>query len=755
MLQFNSSKPFYEVRILIAVVSLIGLIHLATFLYRSTPSQMGFDFGWNESNTLYVMYVHPDRKDILAVGDVIQSINGSVPTRGTFSMPTPLPERYELTVLRDNATVDTSYTPIEPHSRLFLDIYISLTIWLLGVAILFVTQQMQWGVAIGGGYIAWALAWLGILSTDSAASWYANAIIFPLVAPLLSASAFYYWRPLSSARRKALWILCGITTLFILANVWEQFYLFPNDTNLESLIGVRLEYPILLGTALAFLYLLFALVRRFRQLEQSFEKQSLAIILIFATLGIVPFMILVIIPVMLNGTPWINPTICYALMAFIPLGFLCAVWREQSTSLEQILTRIVLASSITIIGMLFLLTIQRVTQFGDPSTIVNSIVPAIFLGTVIALYPRTPFLRVLDRLIYGPQKISQNHLQQVTHNLTLNPTWETVSKIINNLAVALDLDGLAVYLRQNRAYQLVAATNSTFAKSLAVASFPSHGTSRFQNDFQYDMKTLSEQPDLRGQTATGYVPLNFSGNNNGILFANYSTLGNADAKTMTILNEVANLLSIGIPAIMVHAAVDEDQAAALYSRELERREIADKIHDGPLQDLIYLKSSGVHNREQLEKVITEIRRICNDLHNPILDFGPEVIVQSIVQEYANYFANGVELTIEDNDEIASQLITMSEEGSVALYHIVSEALNNSLKYANVDSASVYLRVAPDGIKVVIQDSGCGFEPPDFITTDSEGLGLKNMRRWAKLAKGTLEIKSILAEGTTIKALLPL
>lgn len=755
MLQFNTSTLFYKTRLLIAVVSLIGLLHLATFLYRSTPSQMGFDFGWNESNELYVMYVHPDRRDLLAVGDVIQSLNGIVPTRGAFNMPTPLPSGYDLTILRENATVDTSYTPLEPYSRLFLDIYISATIWLLGIAILFITKQVQWGIAIGGGYIAWALAWLGILTTDSAMSWYANAIIFPLVAPLLVASTFYYHRPLSSLRKQALRVFFAISTLFILANIWEQFYLFPNNTNLESLLGIRLEYPILLGAGLAFLYLLFALITRFRQLEQSFEKQSLAIILIFATLGIVPFIVFVILPVMVSGTPWVNPTICYALMAFIPLGFLCAVWREQSTSLEQILTRIVLASSITIIGMLFLLTIQRVTQFGDPRTIVNSVVPAMFLGTVIALYPRTPFLRVLDRLVYGPQKIGQNHLQQLTHNLTVNPTWETVKRIINNLAIVLDLDGLAVYLRQNRAYKLVAATNSTFSQSLSIVSFPSYDTPYFQTDFQYETEMLANQPSLKGQAVMGYVPLLFSGNSNGILFANYSTLGNVDAKTMTILNEVANLLSIGIPAIMVHAAVDEDQATALYSRELERRKLADEIHDGPLQDLIYLKSSGIRNTEQLEKVIAEIRRICTDLHNPILDFGPEVIVQSIVQEYADHFANGIELIVEDDDEVASQLITMSEEGSIALYHIVLEALNNVLKYANVTSASVYLGFIAGGVTVVIKDAGCGFEPPDFISTNSDGLGLKNMRRWAKLAKGSLEIDSILTEGTTISAILPL
>lgn len=220
MMQFNSLIRSYKVQLVIAFITGIGLIHLTTFLYRSVPSQMGIDFGWNELNVLYVTYVHPDRTNMLRVGDVIQELNGVVPIRGMFNLPTPLPKSYDLVILRDNSTFKLSYVPIEPYHRLFLDIYISLTIWALGVAILFVTKSAQWGIVIGGGYIAWALAWLGILTTDSATSWYANALVFPLVAPLLASSAFYFYRPLSNRQRQVLKILFGISILVGLANVW-------------------------------------------------------------------------------------------------------------------------------------------------------------------------------------------------------------------------------------------------------------------------------------------------------------------------------------------------------------------------------------------------------------------------------------------------------------------------------------------------------------------------------------------------------
>lgn len=748
MMQLNAWIRSHKIQIAVALLSFIGLLHLALFLYTSTPSQLGFDFGWNESNDLYVIYVHPDRKETLAVGDVIQEVNGVVPIRGTFNMPNPLPDNYQLKILRENKVFSTTYHAIEPSPRFLLDIYISVIMWALGVAILFVTKSTRWGIAIGGGYIVWALVWLGILTTDSAVSWYANALVFPLVAPLLISSAFYYHRPLSPMRKRTLLVAFGISTLFGVANVWEQFYLFPKNTNIESLLGFRLEYLILFGTAVAFLFLLFALIRRFRQLEQSFEKQSIAIILIFAVLGIVPFFVLVIVPVLVSGTPWINPTICYALMAFIPLGFLCAIWREQSTNLERILTRIVLASSITIIGMLFLLAIERVTQFGDPRAILNSAMPAIFLGTVIALYPRTPFLRVLDRLIYGPQKVGRNHLNQLTQNLTAEPTWGTVSRIIANLAVVLDLDGLAVYLRTNRVYDLVATTNSTFQESLPYETFPSHLIPRFHHDVTPTlMQSVSERTEI------GYVPMTFSGSSNGILLVNYSNLGNIDANTMTILREVANLLAIGIPAIMVHAAVDEDQAAALYSRELERRNLADELHDGPLQNLIYLKTSHDLVSVPLEKIIATIRRICTNLHDPILDFAPKIIVSSIVQEHMTYFADGIGLTVEIEDGDEYQM--MSEQGNMALKYITSESLNNALKYANVAFVAVYLCIRASEVEVVVSDQGRGFEPPEqFVMSGSGGLGLKNMRRWAKLAKGKLNIASAPGNGTTITTTLP-
>lgn len=715
---------------------------------------MGIDFGWNESNVLYVTYVHPEKRDVLEVGDIIQQLNGIVATRGVFDMPTPLPSSYELTILRDNQAFSITYHAIEPEPRFFFDIFISFLICSLGIAILFVTKPLQWGFIVGGSYIAWAIAWLGILTTDSTVSWYANALIFPLVAPLLTASAFYYYRPLSQKRKGLLIGILVISTLLASANTWEQFYLFPRGTNVESLLGIRLEYPILLGTALAFLFLIFALVRRFRQLEQSFEKQSIAIILIFAVLGIMPFTILVIVPVILSGVPWINPTICYALMAFIPLGFLCAIWREQSTNLERILTRIVLASSISAISMLFLLTIQRVTKFGDPQTIFNSVTPAIFLGAVIALYPRTPFLRVLDRLIYGPKKVGQTHLQQLTRNLTIQPTWEMVTTIVTNLAVALDLDGLAVYLRQNRYLKLAAATNSTFKDTLPFAIFPSQDTPRFQNDLQVSASSLFDYLNVNDLRGVGYVPIIFSGNNNGILLANYTTLGNIDANTMTILSEVANLLSISIPAIMVQTAIDEQQAAALYARELERRELADKIHDGPLQDLIYVRSLVGHDSRELEQVISDIRQICDELHDPITGFPPETIVTAIAQKYNHRFTDGIRLEVAIIDPEAKHRL-LPDEGGAAISHITQESINNILKHANVDSASINLLVRTDAVEVVIKDLGCGFVPheqPSF--SRNGGLGLNNMRRWARQANGTLKIDSNLQEGTIVTTILP-
>jgi signal transduction histidine kinase len=91
---------------------------------------------------------------------------------------------------------------------------------------------------------------------------------------------------------------------------------------------------------------------------------------------------------------------------------------------------------------------------------------------------------------------------------------------------------------------------------------------------------------------------------------------------------------------------------------------------------------------------------------------------------------------------------LSDTQAQRLFRIIQEALNNVVKHARTDRASVTLQNESDHVLVQVEDHGCGFTPE---TTDSDGghMGLITMRDRAEMMGGTVTINSRPGEGTRV------
>ena len=85
-----------------------------------------------------------------------------------------------------------------------------------------------------------------------------------------------------------------------------------------------------------------------------------------------------------------------------------------------------------------------------------------------------------------------------------------------------------------------------------------------------------------------------------------------------------------------------------------------------------------------------------------------------------------------------------------IFRIVQEALNNVCRHANANSVEILLSAPGQGIAVVIQDDGRGFQP-----SHSKGVGLIGMQERVENLGGTLMIDSGPGRGTLLRATLPL
>ncbi|GIE84508.1 sensor histidine kinase [Actinoplanes regularis] len=86
---------------------------------------------------------------------------------------------------------------------------------------------------------------------------------------------------------------------------------------------------------------------------------------------------------------------------------------------------------------------------------------------------------------------------------------------------------------------------------------------------------------------------------------------------------------------------------------------------------------------------------------------------------------------------------------VVLLRATQEALTNVRRHAGANEVAVLLAYAPESVRVVVRDDGCGF---DAAVTG--GFGLPGMRKRAEQVGGTLTVHSDPDTGTTIELEVP-
>ena len=125
----------------------------------------------------------------------------------------------------------------------------------------------------------------------------------------------------------------------------------------------------------------------------------------------------------------------------------------------------------------------------------------------------------------------------------------------------------------------------------------------------------------------------------------------------------------------------------------------------------------------------------------------------------NWFCREFQITY-SGIQIDKHLDIEEEEIPVPLktviYRITQEALNNISKHSKATLVHLSLSKADNGIALIIQDNGQGFDPEKAGDQESSrrGLGLTSMKERAELSGGSFMIESIKEKGATIKAVWP-
>jgi two-component system, NarL family, sensor histidine kinase DevS len=200
---------------------------------------------------------------------------------------------------------------------------------------------------------------------------------------------------------------------------------------------------------------------------------------------------------------------------------------------------------------------------------------------------------------------------------------------------------------------------------------------------------------------------------------------------------------------------------------LERERIGMDLHDGIIQSLygIGLNLQGVRMHlgedpqatdERLNQALQALDAAIRNIRIYILNLRPRRLqgnnllagMRGMVREFrANTFLD-VEM-----EGIEEELVGLSPENAMALFHIFQEALANIARHAQASQVNVRVWRVDQRVMLKVSDDGIGFDTGRV--EQGLGHGLVNMQTRARNANGGIEIISIRKQGTTILAWVPI
>lgn len=198
---------------------------------------------------------------------------------------------------------------------------------------------------------------------------------------------------------------------------------------------------------------------------------------------------------------------------------------------------------------------------------------------------------------------------------------------------------------------------------------------------------------------------------------------------------------------------------AMQSDERHNREVAERLHDGPLQTLLAARLELDEARERmgdpaLDAVYSALQETATALRSTVTELHPQVLAQlgltPAVRELLRQFESRSGMTIEaDLGEVGKC------ESQQLMYRAARELLANIGKHAAASSVRVRLSLVGDRIMLTVTDDGRGFDPAVVGRSLAEGhIGLGSLLARFEAMGGSMIIDSRPGAGARVTVMSP-
>lgn len=247
----------------------------------------------------------------------------------------------------------------------------------------------------------------------------------------------------------------------------------------------------------------------------------------------------------------------------------------------------------------------------------------------------------------------------------------------------------------------------------------------------------------------------------GTVFPLEASISQVDTPDGKLFTAVVRDVSARVRAAEEMAAFS---ATASALREQDKKRIARELHDDIAQTLAVLKLDanwlmaqpglGEEARGKLARMATllgdgmvAIRRIAADMRPLVLD---ELGLGAALESLADAFEERTGVRCEAAFDAG---LDLEDPHATEIYRLVQEGLANVAKHAKATRMQLRLERTGDGVRLLMQDDGVGFDVEQPRKAGS--FGLTGLRERVHLLKGTVEVASRPGAGTRIEIVLPL
>ena len=206
---------------------------------------------------------------------------------------------------------------------------------------------------------------------------------------------------------------------------------------------------------------------------------------------------------------------------------------------------------------------------------------------------------------------------------------------------------------------------------------------------------------------------------------------------------------------------------ALDYQEMDRKRIANELHDTSLQDLthiihqielssLYIDIDPIKAKLELEDVNNQIRRVIQDIRNTIFNLRPmsfdDLGLSEAIDQYIDFLQKkyAIDIFVHVDD-----IEYLDIKKKLNIYRIIHECLMNSAKHADANKIELLLKDEKAEIYISIKDDGIGFEKKKNISDENnKHYGLAIVKDRVSYLNGKYSITSDENKGTHIEVRIP-